>query len=206
MVLLTHWSKTFCPTWASSASCISTFPPRDTISVFISMARVVFIGEGVRCSALGETAGDRSIELIPPFLFSLVASGLRILQDSAGICRVRGLICFGISGRIETSDLRVGGSTPSGVAISNPPWARRRTWQAFRPLTTGSMGGMTCLRQCPRRLRGLNFALCQVDLCEIVVLASSNFFRRAGFSFSGRSQCPATDSPSGSSSWGSPHA
>src|ERR1700674_4665625 len=50
-------------------------------------------------------------------LLFLVARGLRILQDFAGVFRARLLKLLRISGEVETSDLRVGGSTPSGVAM-----------------------------------------------------------------------------------------
>ncbi len=54
---------------------------------------------GRRPSHSGRAFGSKSnaIELISPFRFSLVASGLRILQDFAGICRAILLKFFRVS-------------------------------------------------------------------------------------------------------------
>ena len=56
----------------------------------------------------------------------LVARGLRILQDFAGICRGKWLICCVFSGRGRFPKPLVGGSTPPGASTLIPLKAQLR--------------------------------------------------------------------------------
>jgi hypothetical protein len=111
-----------------------------TFSSRLNHGREVSQGSGGREGA-GGRAGNRShsgrafgsksnaIKLIPLFLFSLVslvASGLRILQDFAGICRGSLGIFFVLGVRGRTHNLLVLGSNPSG------PTNQRKRNQRYR--------------------------------------------------------------------------
>jgi hypothetical protein len=114
---------------------VVTIPPRDsqmgvgcTFSARISHGREVSQGSPGRERAdgragsrrhLGRALGSKSnaIQSIPLFLFSLVASGLRILQDFAGICRWKWGIFFVFGVRERTHNLLVPGSNPGAPTI-----------------------------------------------------------------------------------------
>jgi hypothetical protein len=121
------------------------------------------------------------------------------LQCFAGICRVRGLICFGISGRIETSDLRVGVRLPPGSPFNSTTFSScAGVAFCLVPVCHLAHRSSGCLllrlpKFCTRKLLTVSVPRRR---CKRLRRACSRV-ARAGYGRTGRLNCPRSQPTSG---------